>query len=290
MNSRTIIRPAIFAGLGIVCMPFSQAAIILDVNFSEWSGLVGDPDGLDDGDRIRDTSGNGYHGFWGGTNNNIPVVATPNGTGINTSGTAVGKVFLRDGLTGIPDAWDGPTTTTTPYFSFNGTQSYTFEAVVNWNNTTQAINGLMGQVTGNELWIRESGGFLHYAFVSGAANANLFTNTIDISAAKADGQWHGIAVVYDATVGQIRSYLDGLLLHTNSDADIGSLGTMINGANDFFLGAYNGTSSNYFDGLQDSYRISTGVIAPSQFLPVPEPSAALLLSFVGGIGLVIRRR
>jgi hypothetical protein len=148
----------------------------------------------------------------------------------------------------------------------------------------------MGQVTGNELWIRESGGFLHYAFVSGAANANLFTNTIDISAAKGDGEWHGIAVVYDATVGQIRSYLDGNLLHTNMDPDIGSLGTMVNGANDFFLGAYNGTSSNYFDGLQDAYRISTGALTPSQFLAVPEPSAALLLTFAAGVGLFNRRR
>ncbi len=92
-----------------------------------------------------------------------------------------GKVYLRDGLTSIPDAWDGPTTTTSPYFTIDGTQSCTFEAVVNWSETTQAINGLMGQIGGNELFIREKHGFLHYAFVSGAANANLFTNTIDIA-------------------------------------------------------------------------------------------------------------
>jgi hypothetical protein len=290
MKHQTMIRLTALAGLGILCLPICRAAIILNVDFSEWSGLIGDPDGLDDADRIRDTSGNGYHGFWGATNNNIPVITTPYGTGINTSGTAVGKVFLRDGLTAIPDAWDGPTTTTTPYFSFNGAQSYTFEAVVNWNNTAQTVNGLMGQISGNELWIRESGGFLHYAFVSGTANANLFSNTIDISAAKADGQWHGIAVVYDATVGEIRSYLDGVLLHTNTDPDIGSLGTMVNGANDFFLGGYNAVSSNYFDGLQDAYRISTGARSPSEFLLVPEPSASLLLTFLASFGLIIRRR
>jgi hypothetical protein len=79
MNSRTMIRLTVLAGLSSICSPFSHAAIILNVNFSEWTGLIGDPDGLDDADRIRDTSGNGYHGFWGGTNNNIPVVATPNG-------------------------------------------------------------------------------------------------------------------------------------------------------------------------------------------------------------------
>ena len=226
----------------------------------------------------------------GGTSGNIPVVDTPNGTGIDTTGGAGvrGKVYLRDGLTCIPDAWDGPATTTSPYFTFDGTQNYTFEAVVNWKETTQAINGLMGQIGGNELFIREKDGFLHYAFVSGAANAKLFTNTIDISAAKADGDWHGIAVVYDATVGNIRTYLDGNLLDTNTDSDIGFLGTMVNGTTDFFVGAYNGSSDNYFDGMQDAYRISTGALTTAQFLPVPEPAAAML----GGLGLLalLRRR
>ncbi|MCU0795983.1 MAG: LamG domain-containing protein [Akkermansiaceae bacterium] len=281
--------------LAFACVCFGsptaiQAATILQVDFEHLAGFIGNPDGLDDGDRIQDTSGNGYHGFWGGTTSNIPIVATPNGTGINTIGTGYGKVFLRDGLTSIPDAWDGPTTTITPYFSFNGAQSYTFEAVVNWNGSTQAVNGLMGQITGNELWIRESGGFLHYAFVSGAANANLFSNTIDISAAKADGQWHGIAVVYDATAKQIRSYLDGVLLHTNSDADIGLLGPMVNGANDFFVGGYNAVTSNYFDGLQDTYRISTGALAPAEFLPVPEPSVLVLALSSAVFALFSRRR
>lgn len=265
------------------------ATPILDMDFATWADTNSDGN-LDDGERMQDVSGNGHHGFWGGTTGNIPFVSTSDGPAIDTSGAGYGKVFLRDALTGIPDAWDGPTTTITPYFNFNGSQSYTFEAVVNWNGSTQTVNGLMGQISGNELWIRESGGFLHYAFVSGTANANLFSNTIDISAAKADGQWHGIAVVYDATVGEIRSYLDGVLLHTNTDPDIGSLGTMVNGANDFFLGGYNAVSSNYFDGLQDAYRISTGARSPSEFLLVPEPSASLLLTFLASFGLIIRRR
>ena len=241
---------------------------LVEVDFATWADTNTDGN-LDDGERTQDVSGNGYHGFWGATTGNIPIVSTSNGPAIDTSGSAYGKIFLRDELTGIPDAWDGPATTVTPYFTFDGTQSYTFEAVVNWNNSLQALNGLMGQIGGNELWIRENGGYLQYAFVSGAANASLFTNTIDISAAKTDSQWHAIAVVYDATAKEIRTYLDGTLKHTNIDTDIGTLGTMVNGVSDFSVGAYNGSSGNYFDGLQKHYRISTGALAPEEFLPVP---------------------
>ncbi|MGA0846694.1 MAG: LamG-like jellyroll fold domain-containing protein [Luteolibacter sp.] len=267
----------------------AYSTTLVEVTFDHLT--IGNPDGLDDGDRIQDVSGNGYHGFWGATNSNVPIVATPNGTGIDTSGAFVGKVFLRDGLTSIPDAWDGPTTTVTPYFTFDGSQSYTFEAVVNWNFSTQQVNGLMGQVGGSQLWIRERDGYLHYAFgVENVTDANLFSNTIDIRTAKADGNWHGIAVVYDGPNGEIRSYLDGSLVHTNTDPDIGSLGTMVNGTSDFFIGAYNGVSSNYFDGLQDTYRISTGALEPSEFLVIPEPQSILLSSLLAGLGLVARRR
>ena len=271
-------------------MPLADAAIIVDVDFATWND--GNSDGnVDDGERIQDVSGNGYHGFWGGTTSNTPVISTPNGQGIDTSGSNYGKVFLRDGLTGIPDAWDGGTTTTTPYFTLNGNASFTLEAVVNWNYTTQARNGLMGQTGGSQVWIRESDGYLNYAFgVENTLDANLFSNTIDISAAKADGQWHGIAVVYDGTAGEIRTYLDGSLLHTNTDADIGSLGTLLNGSNDFFLGAYNTTTSNYFDGLQDHYRISDTALTTDQFLVVPEPATFGLVLAFGAAAMIRRRR
>jgi autotransporter-associated beta strand protein len=257
------------------------ATPILDMDFATWADTNSDGN-LDDGERMQDVSGNGHHGFWGSTTGNIPLVSTSDGPAIDTSGAGAGKIILRDSLTGIPDAWDGPTTTITPYFNFNGSQSYTFEAVVNWNGSTQNVNGMMGQISGNELWIRESGGFLQYAFLSGAANANLFSNTIDISAAKADGQWHVISVVYDATAKEIRSYLDGTLKHTNTDPDIGSLGTMVNGANDFSVGGYNATTNNYFDGRQKRYRISNGALAPAAFLTAPAPQTGAPITWTGG--------
>ena len=69
----------------------AHASTIVEINFNTWADNA---DGnLDDGELIQDVSGNGYHGFWGATAGNIPVVSTPNGQGIDTSGSANGKVF-----------------------------------------------------------------------------------------------------------------------------------------------------------------------------------------------------
>lgn len=273
--------PLLFPALFAVATGSVAADTILDIDFEFLQPKIDDPDGLDDADRIQDVSGNGYHGFWGGGSNNVPIVSTETGTAIDNTLKA-GKVILRDSLSDIPDGWDGGTPSRTPYFTFDGTLSYTFEALVNWNNTTSAVNGLMGQTTGNELWIREKDGYLNYAFVSGAANANLFSNTISIGTAKADAQWHAVAVVYDGPAKEIRSYLDGTLLHTNTDPDIGSLGTMVNGANDFSVGAYNGTASNYFNGIESRYRISSGALAPEAMLTAPPPPIGADITWTGG--------
>jgi hypothetical protein len=275
--------------LALLALTISQASTVLDVTFSHLTvgGTIGD------GDRIEDVSGNGYHGFWGDASGSYSVVATPNGVGIDTTTSARGHVFHRDGLTGIPSGWDGPTTTVSPYFTLDAgsTGSFTFEAVVNWNNTTSTRNGLMGQTgAGSQAWLREDGGYIQYAFgVEAGANANLFSNTIDISTAKSDEEWHGIAVVYDGPAGEIRTYLDGSLLHTNTDSDIGSLGTLLVGTTDFRTGAYNTTDGNQFQGLQDRYRISNTALTPTEFLPIPEPSALALVS-LGALGFMRRRR
>lgn len=277
------------------CIPVASAAVVVEVDFEYLASQIGDPDGIDDGDRVEDVSGNGYHGFWGQTGSNVPIVATPGGTGVNNTATT-GKVFLRDGLTGVPDAWDGPTTTVSPYFTLDGgtggSGAFTLEAVLNWNNTSSNRNGIMGQAsTGNQLWLRESGGFLQYAIgVEGTKDANLFSNTIDISAEKIDGLWHHIGVVYDGAVGEIRTYVDYQLVHTNTDSDIGDLGTLLNGSNDFFLGAYNGTAADQFNGIQDYYRISDEALSPSSFAPIPEPGVASLILLLGGSSLLRRRR
>ena len=263
----------------------SQAATLLHVDFSNLTEGVN----VTDGDRIQDTSGNGYHGFFGHTNGTgSAVVATPTGVGIDNAVVANdGYVFLRDGLTGIPAAWDGPTTTVTPYFTVDGgaTGSWTFEAVVNWNNTPDTLNGIMGQTGANQVWMRENGGNFEYAIGSGDAVNSV--GIIDISGAVGDSKFHNIALVYDGAAGEVRSYLDGTLLHTNTDSDIGNLPTLLNGTSDFRLGNYNGSQD--FQGIMDQFRVSDTALTSSEFLAVPEPSSTLLV-VLGGLAFAIQRR
>mgnify|MGYP000318392739 CR=1 FL=1 len=264
----------------------SQAAVVLDVDYSSFT--AGDTFG--DGERIEDISGNGYHGFWGDAAGSYSIVTTATGVGIDTSLATRGHTFHRDGLTGIPTAWDGGTTSTTPYFTLGAATSYTFESVVQFASTTAAtagIDGLMGQTGGNEAWIRANNGSLQYTFNSGSVISQ-FGTTIDISSAY-DGNAHNIALVLDRTAGEIRSYLDGTLIHTDSNAGIATLGGMLNGSSDFRTAAYNTIDSNAFTGISDRYRISDTALTSGDFLAVPEPSSTALLG-LGGLALILRRR
>lgn len=254
---------------------------VIDMDFEYLS--VGNT--ISDGVRLQDVSGNGYHGFWGHTLGDTSIIATPNGTGIdNTTGSNPGYIYLRDGLTGIPEEWDGPTTTVSPYFSLNGGGSFTLEAVVKWDtDTVTTRNGIMGQTGGDQIWVREDGGNLHYAI--GASDAvNRFDGSIDISAEKADGEFHSITLVYDGPAGEVRTYVDGVLKDINDDVDIGTLGTLLNGTGDFRLGDYNGSSN--FDGTLDHFRISSHVLLPDEFLKAdgstPPDPAVLTISIDAG--------
>jgi len=259
-----------------VSVPVS-AATIVDMDFGNLGDLIGDPGGLDDGTRIQDISGNGYHGFWGATPGDIPVIAGPDGGPVIDTRASSGKVFLRDGLT-VDPLWDGGSPTTSPYFTLEGNQSYTFEAIVNFGSAaagSSGTNGLMGFTGTNEVWWRVLNGTMGFTFDDGPNRISV--SSFDFSAAF-DGEYHNLALIYDASVsGQrtITGYLDGVAVDNLVDTTDVPTGTMYDGTNDFYIGAYNTTSSNYFNGLQDQYRISSGVLAPNEFLPVPVPEPAL---------------
>jgi sialidase-1 len=241
------------------------AAPLIDIDFSHLES----GDRLADGDRVEDRSGNGYHGFWGDAVGFYPVVSTPFGSAVDTTNNGRGHVFLRDGLTGIPDGWDGPAITRTPYFRIDGSVSHTFEAVVNWNGGGSLTNGLMGQTGAAEFWIREREGSLHYVFDDGQEEIRLTDRTISLASAKQDGDWHAVAVVYDADAGEIRAYLDGALIHAFSSPVVGNLGPLTRGNEDFRVGAYNTQDADAFNGLQGRYRIHATALAASELLRPP---------------------
>jgi len=265
----------------------STAATVLDIDYSNFTA----GDTIADGGRIQDVSGNGYHGFWGDASGSYSIVNTFAGSvGIDTSTATRGHTFHRDGLTGIPDAWDGGTTSTSPYFTLDSAKSYTFESVVQFASTdanTAGRDGLMGQTGGNEAWMRADNGSLQYAFVSGSSVTE-FGTTIDISSAY-DGNFHNITVILDRSLNEIRSYIDGTLINTDTNAGIATLGGMLNGTSDFRTSAYNTSDADAFTGIQDHYRISDTALATNQLLTVPEPSSIALFS-LGGLALILRRR
>src|SRR5262249_26487815 len=128
--------------LGTGLLPAGTA---LDVDFSNLSPHIGAATGLQEGERVQDKSGNNYHGFF--TGGPVPVIATPLGTGINTS-QVPGHIGRRDGLGVDEPGWTPPFTGTTPApsFTLQADKSYTFEAVVNWQGKLDSHNGLMGQL------------------------------------------------------------------------------------------------------------------------------------------------
>ncbi len=254
-----------------------RSGIIADVNFSHFAN----GSTISDASRIRDYSGNNHHGFWGDAAGSYTITNTPNGgIGVDSTTTTRGYVFLRDNLSMNEDWWIG--TTPSPFFVLNGTNSYTFEAVVNWNHATSAVNGLMGQTGSSQVWIRENGGYLEYVFDDGP-NRTQSTGSIDISTAKADGQFHALAVVYDAANAEIRTYLDGIAINTNANALVGAMGNMTSGTADFRMGAYNTKDSSAFNGLQDHYRISSFARTPAELLTIdPLDPAALTIDAGAG--------
>lgn len=290
---KMLIRLAILVVIAGLGAQRAQSEVIVDVDFE----FLTTSDTIGDGTRIQDVSGNGYHGFWGGTSSTFNIVETPGGVGVDTSDKADGYVILRDGLTGIPESWDGGTTTTSPYFTLEATKNYTFEAVVKLASTTPAssgIDGIMGNATNvvggdTQFWMRMRNGDLEYDFRNATYNSSEFSGNIDLSAAY-DGEFHNIAIVFDRSGGQVRSYLDGSLIHTKADANISSMGAILEGTRDFRLGAYNNTGGNYFTGVQDRYRISDTALSPGEFIAIPEPAAMSIILVVGVFTLIFRRR
>jgi hypothetical protein len=89
-----------------------------------------------------------------------------------------------------------------------------------------------------------------------------------------DGAWHHIACVYDASLGENRIYIDGVLNKKESKA-----GTPTTNGDPIFIGVANTTGLDAFKGQIDEIRISSVAAYSANFTPPSGPFSA------GGIHL-----
>ena len=268
MNFRMILFSAVFL---LALVGISAAEIVVNMSFDT---LDYDTDGLtSDGQIAVDQSGNGYHGFYGG-GSDAAIIETPFGLGIDTSTNNVfiigrdGREYSGHGDPSVPD----PVTSTTPFFQLESSKNYTFEAMLKWDtSSSDTRHGIMGATNySSQFWMRENNGYLQWALGNeGGLNANHFASDVDISALEADGQWHHLALVLDRTASEIRVYADYQLIYTDTNANIGTLGTVLTGTDDFRFGGYNTTGNDLFDGGQGGYVISDEALEPGSFVMFP---------------------
>ena len=109
------------------------------------------------------------------------------------------------------------------------------------------------------------------------------------------GQWYHFALIWDhdaGATGTVSIFVDGVL--QGSGAGLGDLGNnpgeylQIGGRDTAGDGLY-ALTLNYFDGSLDELRWTDQVLAPSEFLNVPEPATIGLLS-LGAVSFLRRKK
>jgi len=145
-------------------------------------------------------------------------------------------------------------------------------------------------------------------FGLGAENNNIPANSVGlvhqgnpgsvretVSSPLAAGEWHHIGMTGSESAGEIKLYVDGILVDTNNDL---ANGATFNGADGFggaphlTMGASRTDGLRPYGGLLDEVAVYDSVLSGSDFLArttIPEPGSALLLS-LGGLMLLRRRR
>ena len=246
-----------------------EGRVVVDYTFDHLSAAHVEGEKIQDARRAEDTSGNRHHGFYSGGSNSVHYTEmTPSGTGgLDFSQTpGQGGVIIRDNLSdggvGSPNSWwAGGNTPVQPVMGAG--ESWTIEAVINFQGTggTEAIIANNGG--GSEWWWRVTGGdTLQCLF----ADANSSTGGISHNVPGGlDSDWHHVALVFDRGAGEVRSYYDYVLIGTTSfvPGDFGAIG---NATRDLEIGQFDGTSNRDFDGQLDRLRISDEVLATTEFI------------------------
>ena len=278
--------------LSVLATGISSGAIIFDMTFDH---LAGTADGakLSDGQRTEDSSGSRHHGFFSGGAQSIHhTTSTISGTsGVDFSQTAgPGGIIVRDNLAdggvGSPNAWWGAGNTPAAQPTIGAGVSWTIESVININSQSDTGAIISNNGGGSEWWWRVTGGGTLQALF---ADADTTTGAISHAVPGGfDSDWHHVALIFDRTAGEVRTYYDYSLIGTTAftPADYGAIG---NATRDLEIGQFDGTSARDFDGMMDQIRISDTVLATSEFIQIPEPATGSLL-LLGGAMAGRRRR
>ncbi|MFW6164270.1 MAG: LamG domain-containing protein, partial [Planctomycetota bacterium] len=173
-----------------------------------------------------------------------------------------------------------------PDINFGQQDSFTIEAVLRTTADTQG--GIVSKDWAGDrpswwLRMRPDGTLQAIADDRNAPDPNvigLVNGTDPIN----DGEWHHIAFVRDATDDEVRLYIDYALDAADID---NTLLTQFN-TRDIRIGESNGGGWQ-FGGDIDFVRITSGALAPEQFVqPIPEPATLALLG--GALAALLRRR
>ena len=143
-------------------------------------------------------------------------------------------------------------------FFGNTAQSFTIEAVFASQTETcdhDQVIFRIGSASTAKLIFKNGSSRLVYAYCDSNGN-DVEENT---SAEAYDTKWHHAAYVYDHEIGQIRVYLDRVLVGKKN------VRTQMLANTGFFIGATHSQSS-YFDGYIGDVRVTKGALSPSEFL------------------------
>lgn len=269
-RSLAIIKMKFLKWFGLVVWPHMvDGGVVADYTFDHLSSVHVEGEKIQDARRAEDTSGNRHHGFYSGGANSVHYTEmTPSGTGgLDFSRTpGQGGVIIRDHLSdggvGSPNGWwVGGSTPLQPVIGAR--ESWTIEAVINFQGTgdTEAIIANNGG--GSEWWWRVTGGdTLQCLFADGNSSTGGISHLVP---GGLDRDWHHVALIFDREAGEVRSYYDYVLIGTTSfvSDDLGEIG---NATRDLEIGQFDGTSNRDFDGQLDRLKISDEVLTTTEFI------------------------
>jgi hypothetical protein len=294
MKKTRTIRVALF-GLGaIFILLFVQsvaAGTVAHWRFEE--GVLGNnvPASTTGGDpafdnTVLDSSGNGNHlRTWAESSAPLYVSDTPFGTVPQTG--AINDMALS--FTPNRDLFTAGKPINTHVFNA-WTIEVSFKA-----NVVAAYQTIVGK-DGNPIWspppvflktLWHNGGHLELGLVDGSGTFRPVESLAPLQV----GEWYSVAATASAT--EMSLWLKGpgdanYVLQNTAIID-GAFYTVQDWAWAVGRGMWNGGIADWFDGVIDEVRISDHVLAPSEFLAVPEPGSAALLA-MGGLALALFRR